>query len=445
MLLICIHVLSGCATLPKVSKVIEKAPEQETLQIASAKRILSPQQSEAIMKRLKAEAGPTDVLNRQIDVLESVSDVTLKSGNGVTLLIDGPTTYAAMFKAIREARDHINLETFIFADDEEGKRLAELLLQKQASGVQVNIIYDSFGSEHTAPAFFEHLRQGGIRVVEFNPIYLLKIRDITHRDHRKILIVDGQVVITGGVNISGVYMSSRSGEEISNVPWRDTDIQIEGPAVADYQTLFLETWKEQKGPELPPVNYFPQLKNVGKDLVLVIANSPGKQNRLTFISYVSAIVFAEKSIHLTNAYFVPDKQMLDALTDAAERGVDVKIILPRVTDSSLALYAGRYHYSDLLNAGVKLYERRDVMLHAKTGVIDGAWSTVGSSNMDFWSFLLNDEVNAVILSGDFGAKMEQMFDMDLEKSDQVKLEEWNERPLYPRIREFISHLLQRWL
>ena len=443
--LVSLSICSGCATLPKVAKIIEETPQKETLQIASAKRLLSPEQSQAIMQRLKEEAGPTDVLKRQVDVLESASGTTLKSGNKVTLLIDGPSTYAAMFKAIADARNHINLETFIFADDEEGRRLSDLLLQKQDAGVQVNIIYDSIGSLHTPGAFFERLRKGGIRVVEFNPISLMKVQKLTRRDHRKILIVDGKVAITGGVNISGVYVSGLSGEGKSSIPWRDTDIQIEGPAVADYQTLFLETWKEQMGPEPPVADYLPQLKNLGKDLVLLIANSPGKQNRQTFIAYVSAMIFADRSIHLTNAYFVPDTQTIDALRDAAKRGVDVKIILPKVTDSELALYAGHYYYADLLEAGVSIFERRDAVLHAKTGVIDGVWSTVGSSNMDFWSFLVNDEVNAVILSNEFAVKMEQMFDKDIDKSDQVKLNEWNQRPLYPRIRELISHLLQHWL
>ena len=445
LLLASLWVCTGCATLPKVSTVIEGTSEEDALQISSARRLLSPERVEAIMGKLRREAGSTDVLSRQIEVLESAGDVILRSGNRVTLLIDGPTTYAAMFKAIRNAKDNINLETFIIADDEEGRQLSDLLLEKQAAGIQVSIIYDSVGSVHTPAAFFERLRVGGIRVVEFNPISLLKVRDLTHRDHRKILVVDGRLVITGGVNISGVYVSGVSGEEESSLPWRDTDIMIEGPAVADYQSLFLDTWKKQNGPELPEANYFPQLKNQGKDLILVVANSPGKQNRLTFISYASAIIFAEHSIHLTNAYFVPDKQMIDALTDAAARGVDVKIILPKVTDSSLALYAGHYYYSNLLAAGVKLFERRAAMLHAKTGVIDGVWSTVGSSNMDFWSFWFNNEVNAIILSSEFAARMEQMFDADIENSDQVTLKEWNERPLYPRVRELIAHILQHWL
>ncbi|HMK56699.1 MAG TPA: cardiolipin synthase [Dissulfurispiraceae bacterium] len=445
-ILACVCLCDGCATLPEVSKVIDETPSNETLQIASAKRLLSPKQSEDIIRRLKAEAGLTDVLKRQIDVLESASGVTLKSGNRVTLLIDGPATYSAMFEAIKSAKNNINLETFIFSDDDEGKRLADLLLEKQASGVQVNMIYDSVGSLHTSPSFFERMRKGGIHVVEYNPVNLLRVSRTIHRDHRKVLIIDGSLVITGGVNISGVYVSSElSGRERNQLEWRDTDIKIEGPAVANYQAIFLETWKQQKGPELPHSGYFPPLKNEGKDLVLVIANTPGKENRLTFISYVSAIIFANNSVHLTNAYFVPDEQTISALKGAAKRGVDVKIILPRISTSSLALYAGHYYYSDLLESGVKLYERQNATLHAKTGVIDGVWSTVGSSNMDFWSFLMNDEINAVILSTEFASEMEKMFDKDISNSDQVKLEKWKQRPLYPRIRELIAHMFRHWL
>jgi cardiolipin synthase len=160
---------------------------------------------------------------------------------------------------------------------------------------------------------------------------------------------------------------------------------------------------------------------------------------------VSAITFAENSLYLTNAYFAPDPQIIEALTDAAKRGVDVKIILPGTTDRSLALYAGQYHYSDLLKAGVKLYKRRNVLLHAKTLVIDGVWSTVGSTNMDFWSFSSNDEVNSVILSREFAITMEEMFARDLAESDQVRWEEWKKRPLSLKVREWFSHLFVNWL
>lgn len=288
-------------------------------------------------------------------------------------------------------------------------------------------------------------------MVEFNPINPFKAHGhwlLTHPDHRKILIIDGKVGFTGGINISSVYSSRLSGRgevEGGPLPWRDTDVQIEGPAVAEFQKLFFETWQKQQGPELSGRKYFPDLKEVGDALVRVVGSTPGENNRITFIVYVSAITFAEHSVHLTNAYFIPDAQTLDAFTDAARRGVDVKIIVPAKTDSKMALLAQRYTYFELLKAGAKIYERRNALLHAKTAVIDEVWSTVGSTNMDFWSFLSDDEVNAVILSREFASEMEKMFDADLDESDQIQWEEWQGRPLLPRIEEWFAHLFAHWL
>ncbi len=403
------------------------------------------------MERLKSSVNPTDILERHNAVVESVTESPLTKGNKVTLLVDGKAAYAAMFKAIQDARDHINLETYIIEDDETGRRFADLLLQKQAEGVRVNLIFDSVGSFGTPAPFFQRLRDGGIQVVEFNPLNPLKAHGhwhLAHPDHRKILIIDGKVAITGGINISKVYSSTpfrRDKDEKATLPWRDTDVQIEGPAVAELQKLFLDTWQKQKGPELSERNYFPDLKEGGNALVRVVGSTPGQDNRITFIVYVSAITFAEHSVHLTNAYFIPDDQTLDAFTDAARRGVDVKIILPSTSDSSLVLYAARYNYSELLKSGVKIYERRNALLHAKTAVIDGVWSTVGSTNMDFWSLLSDDEVNAVILSREFAGEMEKMFAMDLAESDQIRWEEWEKRPLFQRIRECFAHLFSHWM
>jgi len=400
------------------------------------------------MERLQRSVDPTDMLQRYSAVIESVSESPLTKGNKVTLLVDGAATYAAMFKAVENARDHINIETYTMEDieDETGRKFADLLLQKQAEGLQVNLIYDSLGSFSTPAAFFQRLRDGGIQVLEFNPQNPLKAHGkwrLAKSDHRKILIVDGKVAITGGVNISQVYSSGSSGvggEKEAEIPWRDTDVQIEGPAVAEFQKLFLDTWQQQKGPKLPDRNYFPDMKEQGNALVGVLGSTPGEANRITFIMYVAAITFAENSLHMTNAYFVPDSQILKALTDAAKRGVDVKIILPGATDRSLAQYAGQYHYSDLLKSGVRLYKRRNVLLHAKTLVIDDVWSTVGSTNMEWWSFSTNDEVNAVILNREFAMEMEKMFARDLAESDQIRWEEWKKRPLLIKIREWFSHL-----
>ena len=324
-------------------------------------------------------------------------------------------------------------------------------MKKQAEGVQVNLIYDSVGSLTTPAAFFERLRNGGIQVVEFNPINPLKTHGkwlIAHPDHRKILIVDGKIAITGGINISSVYSSKLSSGykgKGTPLPWRDTDVQIEGPAVVEFQKLFLDTWSKQNGPQLSKRDYYPRMKEDGNALVRVVGSTPGSDNRITFIVYVAAITFAEHSIHLMNAYFIPDDQILKAFKDAVRRGVDVKIILPGSTDSTLALNAARYNYSELLESGVKIYERHNALLHAKTAVIDGIWSTVGSTNLDYWSLLSDDEVNAVILSRDFAAEMEKSFANDIMESREIKWEEWKGRPFSSKMREWFAHLFVRWL
>jgi cardiolipin synthase len=468
----------GCATLPNVSEMIDEAPPaQKPRQIVSSKGLLSPQKSKAIMERLKQSVDPTDILERHTAVVESVTESPLTKGNKVSLLADGQAAYTAMFKEIENAKDHINLESYIIEDDETGRKFADLLLRKQAAGVQVSIIYDSVGSFKTPESFFKRLRDGGIQVVEFNPVNPLNAPgewSLTQRDHRKILIVDGKVAIIGGINISKVYSSTpfkRKRNEKPPIHWRDTDIRIEGPAVAEFQKLFLDTWLKQKGAKLAERNYFPEKapikgisaltrlspagkkpettsnlpKEEGTALVRVVGSTPGETNRIPFIVYVSAITFAEHSIHITNSYFIPDDQIAKALTDAAGRGVDVKIILPGITDSKLALYAQRYHYAELLKSGVRLYECNTALLHAKTAVVDNVWSTVGSTNMDFLSLLKNDEVNAIILSHEFAGEMEKMFVRDLVHSTQIQRDEWINRPLFPRIRDWFVNLFIRWL
>jgi len=442
----------GCASLPRIEDIYQRLTPPPPPKIIGPRGQLRSEVTERIMERLKKQVGPVDILERHIALVESISGSPLVVGNNVTLLVDGPATYAAMFQAIQNAKGHIHLETYIFEDDEVGHQFADLLLQKQSEGVQVNLIYDSIGSLTTPDTFFERLQDSGVQTLEFNPINLLKVRKqwlLTHRDHRKILIVDGKVAFTGGVNISRVYSSSslsgeRHGRDIEEA-WRDTHIQIEGPAVAEFQKLFLDTWARERGPELSKRDYFPFLKREGRDLVMVLGSTPGQVNRLTYIMYVTAFMYAENFIHLTNSYFVPDKQTVKALTDAARRGVDVKIILPGISDELTVFYAGRSYYTQLLKSGVRLYEHRKGMLHAKTAVIDGVWSTVGSTNMDLWSFLRSDEVNAMILGQDFATEMEAMFAKDLEECKQIFLEQWKKRPFGDRVKEWFTRLLAPWL
>ncbi len=442
----------GCASLPDVSEMIAMVPPTgRPPQVASAQRRLSPDENREVIDRLQQTVPPTDILTRHIAVMQSWTGKPLISGNKVTLLVDDANAYDAMYKAMDNARDHINLETFFIENDPVGNKFAQLLLKKQAQGVQVNLIYDSIGSFSASAAFFKQLQDGGINVVKFSPISPPKASQKWWHfrlDHRKVLVVDGTLAITGGVNVSQGYSINISqpekGEQML-VPWRDTDVQIEGPVVAQLQTLFMRIWQQQKGPKLALRNYFPQLQKKGDALAQIIENSPGRYKRLTFVMYVSAFTFARHSIHLTMAYFVPDDQALTALTEAARRGVDVKIVLPSATDFSMTIDAARFHYSRLLKAGVKIYERQDALLHAKTAVIDGIWSTVGSTNMDYWSFLSNDEVNAVIIDRSFATQMEALFEKDIEQSDRIKLDQWEKRSSSRRFKEWFAHSFTYWL
>lgn len=444
--------LSGCATLPEVERHSEKAVTGP-VQIEGARGPLSRQQSAAVMAKLRGKTGDPDILDQHIAVEEAVVGRPLVAGNRVRLLEDGPATYKAMFAAIEAARDHINLETYIFEDDEVGHKFAAVLLRKQAAGVQVNLIYDSVGSLKTAREFFERLKEGGIRVLEFNPVNPLTAKRgwrINNRDHRKLLVVDGRIAFVGGINISNVYSAGSSAARTTSPDgkqsnWRDTHVSIEGPVVGEFQKLFLDTWEKNSGEPLQKKNYFPALKAMGNEIVRAVGSVADEAASPIYTTFISAVHSAEDHVHVTVAYFVPDPQSLAVLKEAAQRGVDVKLILPSHTDSWVVFHAGRAHYDELLRAGIKIYERRGALLHAKSVLVDGVWSTVGSSNWDPRSFLHNNELNAVVLGRGFAQQMRAMFEKDLQSSDRIELEQWQRRSLLDRLKEDFSRLWEYWL
>jgi cardiolipin synthase len=229
-----------------------------------------------------------------------------------------------------------------------------------------------------------------------------------------------------------------------DVGWRDTHIKIEGPAVAALQWTFINAWVQQEAGELPQREYFPKLAPAGDKVVRILATEPGRDSEI-YKSFVVAIREAKKSIHITSAYFVPDPQIVHELSAAARRGVDVKLVLPGVTDHGLVFHAGRAFYDELLDNGVKIYELQIAVLHAKAAVIDGAWSTVGSANIDRRSFLHNYELNVVILDPAFGMEMESAFNEDLRDSKQVTVEQWRKRPWADRLKEWAARLTEYWI
>jgi cardiolipin synthase A/B len=448
----CLLAAAGCATLPDTQFLLERHTAQ-AVRFENARGPLSVKKNAAILAELKRKSGDIDILEKQIALEQAIVGSPLIVGNKVALLQDGAATYAAMFAAIRNARDHVNLESYIFENDEIGRQFADLLLQQQARGVQVNLIYDSVGGFGTPKDFFKRLTEGGIEVLEFNPVNPLAAKApwlVNNRDHRKLLVVDGRTAFLGGINISSVYSSGSIGRRSRNAPgekiaWRDTDLQLDGPVVGELQKLFMQTWDKQRGKPLAPKTYFPPLKTQGNDIVRAIGSTPDDPYSLIYLTLISAIGNAEKQVYLTNAYFVPDPQLLKALIDAAARGVDVKLILPSHSDSEVVFHAGRAHYSALLKGGVKIYERAGALLHSKTALIDGVWSTVGSTNLDWRSFLDNDEINAVIIGREFGQQMQSMFAADLAASQAIDLESWERRPLSFRFKEWMARVWGRLL
>jgi cardiolipin synthase len=449
---------AGCASLPDVTHLRARLAGATPPTIVASGGEVAPARRDAMLDKMARRAGPTDVLAHHIAAEEAISGRPLVAGNQVELLADGPATMHAMREAVAAARDHVNLETYIFDADEVGYALADLLIEKRRAGVVVNLIYDSVGAIDTPREFFDRLRAAGVAVLEYNPVNPLLARgrwEVNQRDHRKILVVDGRVAFTGGVNISKVYGKSAltapkhspppDAGNAGDAAWRDTHMRIEGPVVADFQEMFLDTWARKSGAPPAAADYFRPLQARGSALVRAIGSTPERGHHAVYKTYVSAFVHADRSIHVTTAYFVPDRELLRAIKDAARRGVDVKIIFPSFSDVDMLLHAGRSFYSELLRAGVKVYERKAAMLHAKTAVIDGVWSTIGSTNLDMRSFLHNDEINAVILSTEFAARMQAQFQRDLAESVEIREQEWRSRGLRARLREWAVRLFAYWL
>ncbi|MDQ6684633.1 MAG: phospholipase D-like domain-containing protein, partial [Pseudomonadota bacterium] len=303
--------LAGCSSLPTVTPDMGRGGNSVQLQAANG-RILSPERSREIIAKAAQGKTTSDVLSRHLAVEEAVAEAPLTTGNRVALLENGPATYAAMLAAIAATTDSIHMETYILEEDEAGQRFADALLERRAAGVQVALMHDGAGTLGTSSAYWKRLTDGGIAVVEYNPVNPLKAKagwEVNQRDHRKMLVVDGRTVIMGGINISAVYSGSAPGgsgpsRSKSKLPWRDTDLQLDGPVVAEFQRLFLDNWQSQKGPPLEPRNFYPTLPPQGDEIVRAIGSTPEDPFSLIYVTLLSAINSAEQEILLTNAYFV---------------------------------------------------------------------------------------------------------------------------------------------
>ena len=393
--------------------------------------------------------GATSVLLAE----QAITGRPLVADNQLRLLIDGPETYDAMLNAIAEAQHHVHLETFIFADDRIGHRFAHALGEMCSAGKTVRVVFDGVGSVNSSDDFFESMEASGVEVRKYNPpdpSEDLRIWRVNNRNHRKLLIVDNENAFVGGVNFAGVYaMSSTSdpGEDAGmKSGWRDTHLQIRGPVVTYFQQQFLHNWDEAGDPLEDTTEVYRRPPASGSHLVRALVSEGGDRDEFEiYQTYMSAIQHARSRLWLTHAYFSPNDEFVAAIGDAAKRGVDVRVIVPGFIDFDMIFYASRSNYSRLLKAGARVYERNDALMHAKTAVVDGYWSTVGSANLDIRSFIHNDEINAVVVSSDFAEQMEELFVDDLKQATEVRLDEWRSRGLWERTKEFVSRRFNYWL
>ena len=404
---------------------------------------------------------PTAVPSHAHALVAGLSE-PLVAGNRVDLLQDGPGTYAAMFEAIDDARDHVNLESYILEAEGPGEEFARRLIARAKAGVRVNVLYDSFGSIGTPASYFEHLRANGVNVCEYNPLRRLGnllSRALHLRDHRKLMVVDGRVGFIGGINISSVYSAGSSplaalsgsradapaGQAPGKPGWRDTHVRVEGPIVAQLQRLFMRHWSRHSSIALRGTHYFPPLAPVGSRRVAVAACDAGRRRNPFYRALLSALDASQHRIYLTTAYLVPTRRLMRSLLRAARRGVEVRLLLPGMSDFWAPLQAGRSHYSRLLRAGVHLHELHDTLLHAKTCVVDGLWTTVGSSNLDWRSFLHNAEANLVILDATLGAEMERVFMDDVARAREIDRAQWSKRGWRQRLVEVLARRFEFFL
>jgi len=360
----------------------------------------------------------------------------ISGGNTVSLITTGDTFFNSIISSIENAKRSINLETYIFRGDSLGWLIAEKLAEKAAKGLEVNVIYDSIGSIATSSEMFNMMRREGVEVIEYHPfVPWRRYWGISFRDHRKILVIDGNRAFIGGINIGKEY----AGEKYSGGNWRDTHIMIEGPAVTEIQFFFMENWYRNGGAVMNSRLYFPELKQKGHYLLMIICTNARKKVKPVHQSYITAIQNSRNSIYITNAYFIPDAKIYRSLVKAADRGVDVKLLLPGISDVPFVKYASRYLYKRYMRKGIRIFEYSESILHAKTAVIDGIWSTVGSSNLDRRSFRKNLEMNAVILDQGFGEKMEEVFLDDLKKSIEITPQIFGTRSLLEFLIEWICY------
>ncbi len=366
----------------------------------------------------------------------------LVHGNRVDTLVNGREIFPAMLAAIKSARKTVTFETYIYWSGRIGKEFADALADRARSGVRVHVLVDWVGSSRMDSKYLDTMKKAGVEIEKYHPPRWYTLHKLNNRTHRKLLIVDGRVGFTGGVGIADEW----DGNAEDPAHWRDTHFRLEGPAVAQMQAAFVDNWLKVTGNVLDGRDYFPPETVVGPELGQVFKSSREGGSESMHLMYLLSTVSAARNIDLAMAYFVPDELTETALVEALARGVKFRMIMPGPhTDTEVLRKASRAKWGRLLRAGAEIYEYQPTMFHCKVLVVDGIWSSVGSTNFDNRSFRLNDEANLNVYSRAFAERQIALFDDDLKRSRRITFEEWEQRPWTEKLQERIESLVDSQL
>jgi cardiolipin synthase len=365
----------------------------------------------------------------------SLIEPGILSSNQVTALINGDEMFPTMLRAVESAQNSICLETYIYWSGDVGRQFARALAERARAGVKVHVIIDWIGSRKIENALLNFMRESGVEVERYNPLVWYAPTRINHRDHRKMLVVDGKVGFIGGAGFADIWQGNADSPE----HWRDSMFKLEGPAVAQMQAAFMDNWMKTTARVLDGDDYFPALQPAGEQHAQVFKSSPREGTEAVRLMYLLSIAAARKNIRLSASYYVPDDLTTQEFIEAVQRGVSVEIILPGAeTDSPIVKHASRGKWGPLLKAGVKIYEYQPTMYHCKMMIVDDVWVSVGSANFGNRSFRLNDEANLNVFSREFASDQVRVFEMDKARCKEVTYRAWKKRGIWERFMEMIT-------
>lgn len=372
-----------------------------------------------------------------IRLLLANSNAPVTENNRIEVFQNGNEAFQSIIQALENSRHHIHFEFYILKDDQIGREIQQILIRKAKEGVKVRVMYDGMGSRKLKKSFLAAMQQAGIEIATFLPVYFPWLTSrINFRNHRKIIVIDGKIGFTGGLNVGDEYLGKGPLGY-----WRDTHLKIEGDAVHYLQLIFLKDWYVAYNQYVSEAEYFPKQDSCQQHLMQIAASGPDADWEAIWQAHFSLIASAQKRIYIISPYLIPDESILMALKTAALSGLDVRMILPKKPEYLIVFYATRSYYEDLLNAGVRIYEYQKGFIHSKVLLVDSSVASVGTANLDVRSFQFNFEVNAVMYDTELVSDLERVFRQDLLDSRELLTEDYARRPFHEKLFESAARLL----